>query len=68
VIQSGESKTRASAKDWDPMSNCSQRAFQLIGVRADVKVAVFVSQIVSTGHNCDGVAEHQPWAVRIVRW
>ncbi|MEA2747678.1 MAG: hypothetical protein QOI41_1821 [Myxococcales bacterium] len=55
-------------KDWDPQSGCSVRAFRFVGARPDLKVAVFVSEITMTGHNCDGVAEKQPWAVRVVHW
>lgn len=65
-LQAFASPPAPSAK-WDPLSGCSTRAFQFAGGRRDVGVAVFVSRIVMTGHNCDGVPEQQPWAVRVVR-
>ncbi|HSO34925.1 MAG TPA: hypothetical protein VLT33_20490 [Labilithrix sp.] len=68
VRQGGKELANVSAKDWDPGSGCSTRAFELLGARADAHVAVFVSNLVMTGHNCDGVKERQPWPVRVVRW
>jgi hypothetical protein len=64
----GKEVARVNAKAWDPLSGCSTRSFGLVGARADARLAVFVSDIVMTGHNCDGVEESQPWAVKIVRW
>ncbi len=59
---------RGDTRDWDPESGCSTRAFQLVGVRPELRLAVFVATISSTSHNCDGVPEKQPWPVRVVRW
>ena len=68
VRQGGKEMVRVDARDWDPESGCSTRAFGLLGARADAHVAVFLSTIVMTGHNCDGVVERQPWAIKIGRW
>jgi len=68
VRQSGKVVARVDATTWNPGSGCSTRAFRLLGARADAHVAVFLSRIVMTGHNCDGVAEPQPWPIKIVRW
>jgi hypothetical protein len=68
VIRHGTVTKHVPTHDWDPGSGCSLRAFRFAGARPDVRVAVFVSEITMTGHNCDGVAERQPWAVRAVRW
>lgn len=68
VVEHGGVTKRVAAGAWDAGGVCSHRAFRLSGLRPDVRVAVFVSEITSTTHGCDGVPEPQPWPVRVVRW